>query len=287
MARRQSGAVVQARTRQLLERDPDHLALQQLPEPGARSEAQQRAGRDLESRLSLKYGAAVMPWPSQAGRPDYKTEAAEFKAHYIPPDDLNVWLKNNPTRALLTDTPIGPVDPLWATDPPRLRVMVRLDLITTHDIERLTAQFRQALRACLHQTGREEHALRWVRTVAPAVFNRAVRRYDLHRQEGLTFRQIAYLEREERRGRTLRPGQLRGVPVRIDPGAESSVRESVQRVYRSIYRVRYRAKRMSVGASNVMPYQCQTHPKGDCPKECPVLTDWCARLWPSLPKTGS
>jgi hypothetical protein len=290
--RHRSGAAVQARTQQLLERDPDYVVLKCLPEASERSDLQQRQARDLETRLSYRYGAAVMPWPITAGSADYKTRAADFEVAYLPAEDLNAWLKANPStpgrHTLLTDSSaVGPIDPLMAKDPPRLRIMVRLDLVTTHDIERLARHFRAALKAGLQQSDREQHALRWLRTVKPVVFNRDLRRYDLHRQQGLTFRQIAYLEREERRGRPLMPGQLRGMPVRIEPGAESSVRASVQRIYRSIYRVPYHARRLAPDHSNVSPYECPTHPGGDCPLDCPMLLDWVARIWPSLPKPDS
>jgi hypothetical protein len=207
---------------------------------------------------------------------------------YIPARDLNdvAPAGATPGRTFLTTRPAS-VDPLWATDPPCLRILVRLDLVTAHDLERLTRKFRGTLKESLQRAGHEQHALRWLRTVKPAVFNRDLRRYDLHRDQGLTFRQIAYLEREERRGRALTPGQLRGMPVRIEPGAESSVRTSVQRVYRSIYRIPYRARRRAPDLSTVAPYTCAIHPRADCPLDCPVLRDWIARIWPSLPKPDS
>jgi hypothetical protein len=189
---------------------------------------------------------------------------------------------------LLTGGRQEPLDPVWAIEPPRLRIQVRLDLVTTHDVERLAGEFRHALRSSLERAGRhDEHALRWLRTVKSALFNRDLRRYDLHREEGLSFRQIAYLERTERVGKPVKPGALRGMTISIAPGAESSVRGSVQRVYQSIYRVPYRAKRMAASTSNVLPYKCATHPSGDCPLDCPVLIEWCARVFPSLPKQDS
>jgi len=295
--RTRSAAAIQARTQQLLERDPEYAALNQLPALSDRSAAQQSQARDLEMRLSLRYGAAVMPWPSQVGRADYRTHAADFTVAYLRARDLNEPLPPWPvplppgrrTRSLLTDTDtLEPIDPLWASYPPRLRVLVRLDLVKTHDIERLTGQFRRALRACLQQSGRELHALRWLRTVAPAVFNWDLRRYDLHTQEHLTFRQIAYLEQVERRvGRPPMPAQLYGKTISVAPHAESSVRTAVVRIYESIHGVKYRARRRAPGGSNVGLYDCPTHPHRDCGPDCPVMQQWWARLRPSLPKPDS
>jgi hypothetical protein len=285
---RSTPAAIQARTQQLLERDPVLVALRNVPALSDRSKEQQRHARDLEVRLSLKYGAGVFPWPIPGEVGDYRTRGEDFSARYLPGRDANAEPPIAPGGTTFLTRRPGPIDPIMATDPPRFRVLVRLDLVTEHDIERLAQQFRAALKGCLRQTGREQqHALRWLRTVAPAVFNQALRRYDLHMQQGLTFRQIAYLEREERRGHALAPGQLRGVRVSIEPGRESSVREAVQKIYRSIHRVPYRARRQGPGDAKVPPYDCPTHPRGDCPLDCPVLLDWVARVTPSLPKPNS
>lgn len=111
--RPRSAAAVQARTQQLLERDPDYVVLMRgLPEASERSDLQERQARDLETLLSNRYGAAIMPWPATAGPADYKTRAADFEAAYLPAEDLNAWLKAQPRRpstpgrrSLLADPP--------------------------------------------------------------------------------------------------------------------------------------------------------------------------------------
>jgi len=65
-------AVLQARTRQLLERDPVHAALNRLQAAPGRTERQQRQVRDLEMRLSLKYGVGAAAWSSGGERADYR-----------------------------------------------------------------------------------------------------------------------------------------------------------------------------------------------------------------------
>jgi hypothetical protein len=283
----------QDRARQLLERDPLLTALKSLPELSDRSTRQHWDAYELEGRLSIKYGADVVPWPGKPGRPperpDFRSSAADFSVGYTLATDLNdePALPASPGKETLLSGPRTRIDPIWAQYPPRIQVVVRLDLVTEHDIGRLARQFRAVLKKALQLRGRGAHPLRWLRTVAPALFDRDLRRYDLHFQETLSFRKIAYLEAQQRRGRPVTPATLRQVRVMsVAAGAESSVRASVQRVYLSIHREPYRSRRQATGASGGLPYDCPTH-GGGCPQDCSVLSEWWARVSGSLPKLTS
>jgi len=114
-------------------------------------------------------------------------------------------------------------------------------------------------------------------------FTRDLQRYDLHMQHGYPFRYIAWLETQERAGHQAHPSVPHPIGTEI-PG-EDGVEKSVKRIYTAIHRTPYRARRrpLDTPAQGLDEYACPSHPLGDCPEDCPSLTDFMERFNASAP----
>jgi hypothetical protein len=187
-------------------------------------------------------------------------------------------------------------------------VEVKLDRVSEWDLDYLAGQFKESLRDVLeslrpHHKGRggeddseaggaarrDSPELAFLRRVRPEIFKRDLRRYDLHMAHGLSFRLIALLESEG-----MANGEPREIPrqhlVRRKVRGESSVEDSVHRIYQAIYREPYSARRRRLdhpgqGASF---FACPDHPGDTCDTDCRYLQDWLKKVEPTLPsdKTG-
>jgi hypothetical protein len=111
-----------------------------------------------------------------------------------------------------------------------------------------------------------------------------LRRYTLFEKERLSFRQIAFLEQQQLKGKRL---IAQDVPPSIKhkiPG-ESGVWESIKRIFEGIYLRPFKGIRhtRTTAVPLEMPaYQCDVHGQ-DCPLSCPTITQWMKKYESSLP----
>lgn len=165
---------------------------------------------------------------------------------------------------------------------PALYVRVDLSRTTLWDLDKLAADFKETLRNTLdlsRETGvlSDPRELAFLKTVRQDVFYRDLRRYDLHVKSGLTYRLIGFLETH---GQKTPPdvslsSHCVGKPI----PTESSVSNSVQRIYEAIHRVKYSAKSVQLERRTDLekPYHCPDHGTG-CPLSCPELKQFEARF---------
>lgn len=127
-------------------------------------------------------------------------------------------------------------------------------------------------------------------TAHDQVLEKDIERYKLYITQGLTFRQIAYVESKRRKNK---PVDLNTLPkkIRRNVPKESAVCESVTRIYEAIYLKpfpRARRRRLDTPAQGVPVYNCPEHGE-KCSKECNYLRDWLTKVDRTLPTdtTGS
>jgi hypothetical protein len=167
-----------------------------------------------------------------------------------------------------------------------LKILVDLTGVTVWQLSRLARVFTKVVRIALTalppDLRKPSPSLAFLQTVSTKKFHSDLRRFDLHAQEGLDYRDIAWREQQERRGRH---EQLR-LPGPV-PG-EDSVEKSVRRIYYAIHRRSYRARRRRLDASGLRlaEYFCTEH-GGSCPPECPRPQAWYRSLRKSLPSDRS
>ena len=119
---------------------------------------------------------------------------------------------------------------------------------------------------------------------------RDITRHKLHWQQGLNFRQIAYMEDREDRGLSI---SVENIPAHIGlemPG-ENAVCESVRRIYEAIHlqpMPAARRRRIDDPGGGIQEYACEEHGH-DCPAECSYLKTWYQAVNRTLPSdfTGS
>lgn len=219
-----------------------------------------------------------------------------FKGIYVPPPEFLRLLQKCGGR------PEDYGEHLWAPyGKPSLifargtgsRIDVRIDLTRTTiwDLESIVSAVKRCLRQRLKdlplEVKRKVAPLEFVRTIRPSNFWRDLRRYDRHVGGGLSFRQIAALEVQERTGQAvadqLQPRRI-GWPVR----GEDSVERSVRTIYEAIHGTRYRARRRRLDspAVGVDAYNCPEH-GSECSKTCRYLRNWLARVRPTLPSDNT
>jgi hypothetical protein len=131
-------------------------------------------------------------------------------------------------------------------------------------------------------------ALAFLRTISAEDWERDLRRFDLHMQDGLTFRQIALREKLEQQGKPL-PPSLQSITVGQAVEGEDGVEKSVKRLYQAIYRTPYRArrKRLDAPAQGMEVYACPEHPAGECPEKCPYLQNFMKRFDAQAPTANT
>jgi hypothetical protein len=174
-------------------------------------------------------------------------------------------------------------------NPPSVFFQIDLSKVTLWDLEILARDFKRILRKCLRgylkpdasRLFSQPKELAFIRTVRADIFYRDLSRYDLHIKHGLTYRLIALLEAE---GKT---ESLEKIPrqrlVKKPIPAESSVGDSVQRIFRAIHRKKYNSKRRRLDspAVGIKPYNCPSH--GDkCLDSCSFLKEWKSRVYATL-----
>jgi hypothetical protein len=133
---------------------------------------------------------------------------------------------------------------------------------------------------------------RW--TVAQAI--RDDNRWFLYVVAGLRFREIAWLEQQDgQRSAVSSTGiekvlSRRPAPISIAQRAESSVRDSVNRVQRNRAPAapppRARRRRLDALAAETPVYQCPDHGR-DCDERCKHMLMWRSQIETSLPRDRS
>lgn len=165
---------------------------------------------------------------------------------------------------------------------PAMYVRVDLSRTTLWDLDSLAANFKEILRNALglsRETGvpSDPRELAFLKTVRQDVFYRDLRRYDLHIEHRLTYRLIGLLETH---GRTTQPNaSLSSHRVGQLIRTESSVSNSVRRIYEAIHREKYRYQSAQLESRTDLeaPYHCPEHGTG-CPLSCPKLKQFEARF---------
>jgi len=120
-------------------------------------------------------------------------------------------------------------------------------------------------------------------------------RYYLHFHDGLSFREIAWLQRRVGQQHIVSTAinevlARRPQPLSIAPGAESSVRDSVNRVLKrekpDAPAHRARRRRLEPLPADLAGYDCPEHDRG-CGPRCRYLLAWKSQVEPFLPTDRS
>ena len=168
-------------------------------------------------------------------------------------------------------------------------------------LDKMVGSLRNVLRDALRHCPSPEEAPEMMGTiprqreflmnVQNAVLEKDIERYKRYTNENLNFRQIAYIESQERSGKTV---DLNNLPERIryTVSKESAVCESVIRIYEAIYLKpfpRARRRRLDAPAQGMAEYNCPEHHVEDCHRECSYLKGWFGKVDRTLPTdiTGS
>ena len=160
------------------------------------------------------------------------------------------------------------------------------------DIKSVTEEVRKSLHVALRNRPTFREAPKMAPVVPPErkflvscrnnQFRRDLKRYKLHVKEGLSYRQIAYLELRERRkpldwikGSKTTKKAARG---------ERTVGEAVKRIHEAIHMKPFKAKRRRLDnpGQGADTYRCDTHGEF-CPRGCPALNKWLCQIEPGLP----
>jgi hypothetical protein len=153
-------------------------------------------------------------------------------------------------------------------------VTLEVDLagITTRNLEDIVVEIKKVLGTVLplaHKASKRNNPkeLDFLRTITPRVFTLALRAYDLHIDEGLSFVKIAR--------------KLKSDGFRI---SAQSVEENVKKLHRAIFRAPYTAKRRRIDtpAQGVPVYDCPDHQRA-CPETCQHMKQWESRIYKTLP----
>lgn len=160
-----------------------------------------------------------------------------------------------------------------------LNLEVDLASITTRNLEDIAVEIKEILRTVLPfapnaPKQKSPKDLDFLRTITQKAFDRALKAYDLHIKEGLTFARTA--QRLKREG------------VRISP---DRVEQDVKQIYRAIYREGYKAsrRRRDNPAVGQPDYNCPDHlplspgQLPSCPKTCKNLQAFAKRVYLTLP----
>lgn len=185
------------------------------------------------------------------------------------------------------------IETFVAKSTPQLLFSVDLTRISLWDLAKLSMEFKKVLRHYLKnrpplsdETTTDPPELIFLRTVRPELFERDLRRFDLHFLCALSYRLIAQLEGSDEALAANTAHRQRVVGQKIP--AESSVASSVQRIYRAINRKEYKAKRRRLDspAEGILLYACPSH-GNDCSSDCPYLKEWKFRVFPTLPSDST
>jgi len=159
-------------------------------------------------------------------------------------------------------------------EPPTVSLTIDLTKVHLVGVTELAKKFTASVNEALQKLPTEwdtfPEELTFLRTISWEDFERDLRRFNLHTQHGLTFRQIAFLEDRERDGYPLPSSPQRhiiGKPIPGEDGVEKSVKKIMQAMDRKPYRAR--RKRIDTPAQGLGQYSCSIHPLGDCPADCP------------------
>jgi hypothetical protein len=145
---------------------------------------------------------------------------------------------------------------------PLATFQVDLSGITLWDLDKISKEFRRALRSFLRSrpawSGAVPPQLAFLQTVRTEQFFKDLRRYDLYMEQRLSCRKIAAFEKAideaREKGRTLTVDDCLKVmpgPVSGSAQRESSVRASVKRIFEAIYRRTFRARRSEMDTTTL------------------------------------
>lgn len=267
---------------ELIARDPLFTELRTTVREASTSQGEDKLQASkiagLQQNLFNKYGGAVhvdVPNPPDESTIRFslsdfeKTRAISYTLSTVSFADGS-W---GPEKAIRVPNVFFP-DP--GRDPvPAIYVRVDLSRTTLWDLERLAADFKEVLRYALAQsrgTGApsDPSELAFLKTVRQDVFYRDLKRYDLHINHHLTYRLIGFLEAH---GHKSPPDQsLSSHRVGEPISTESSVSDSVRRIYAAIHRVKYsgKSKQLEERTKTQEQYHCPNH--GElCPASCPQV----------------
>ena len=170
---------------------------------------------------------------------------------------------------------------------------VAISGMTTRDVGRTVTSFKAALHKAIETRFTENEVSDQVPFVPwpfllhaqDDAFRRDISRYLLYHANGLSVRQIAYLEEHEKRG-----GPVKRMPrkIRRRVANESGVWESIARIYHAVHRkpLNARRRRLDTPAEGMPEYRCekQRHKGGEaCPPTCPTLQTWWRKIESTLP----
>ena len=124
----------------------------------------------------------------------------------------------------------------------------------------------------------------------PPVFKKDLLRYKLYTKKYLNFREIAFWEAQKDRGVKCFTRDLPS-KIKISQTKETSVYESVKRIYEAIHLKpfpRSRRRRLDAPAEGISEYVCLVHTGSlICPESCPSLKRWVNEIERTLPTEAS
>jgi hypothetical protein len=198
------------------------------------------------------------------------------------PNEVRLQVNEHTMRAEIITHQSGP----RAGEDPLLTFTVNLARVNLWDLDRMSKTLKHAIKEALMAlkgNSQELHThLQFLQHVSLKVFAKDLRRFDRHMMQGLSFRAIAFMEWLERERRSTK--RLKGIPVE----GESTIRGSVSRIYKAIYRKRYSARRRRIDtpAQGISDYSCPLHGNSDaCSKVsvCTHRTQWFTEVNRILP----
>ena len=185
---------------------------------------------------------------------NWKTSFSPVVQLYVPPKNAQVFPSESGTLYQLPPLPKRPVG-----SPPIMTLHVDLSRVKPNSLADLAKEFKQAVTRCL---GELPKSLRKPRSAWSQNIERNYTRFRLHFYQGVPYRWIAAYERM---------GAMPKRPIGASVRAESSVRESVERVHLILFRKQYKLFRKSFKARKHVSHRVDTRlaheiKKFDCPE---------------------
>ena len=187
---------------------------------------------------------------------NWKTSLSPRVRFVTLPPNAKKYASRKGTVYQLPPLPSQPLD-----SPPMLTIHIDLSQIAGNRTAKLEEELRIVVRRSLEEVPRE---LRKPSGTWQQNDERDYRRFRLH-QQGWNFRWIAYKEKI---------GELPSKPVSCAVPAESSIRESVDRVHRALFGTAYSARRHRAALQNASlkqeldAFNCPAHGRDHCPRTC-------------------
>ena len=167
-------------------------------------------------------------------------------------------------------------------EPHTLTILLDLEHVGQHDLATILGVVKAEIRSAMADlppafhgapSRRTPRGLAFLRTMDHQTFQRHLRWYDLA-MRGMTFRQIASIEKAARHGRRVEPASA---PRRVGPiRGEDAVSKAVARLYEAIHEKPSTEKGLRDASRTAQkPYACPKHPH-DCPASCEYLRGFMA-----------